>query len=384
MGFFFSKPVEPAPPTQTTSKKIPKSALRNSERDLVEYDQRLDEERAKAKAKRVEEYLKQEKAKYDFENKEPRILILGSSDSGKSTFLKQLKILHGNGFTSEELERAKKSILFSIFTIARTIITQASKEVVLSYEPISKLSIDEAKKNIPDDIFHTIMSMWKDPVIKELYYSYGDLFPLNSQHFFDKLDVLITPQYVLSHDDMLLMRTVTQKISDNIFDVDMNGKTQRIHFFDVSGLKYHRKRWMSYFDDILSIVFVVDISSYDQVLSEDQDINRMVDAINLYDFIVNHPLLTKPDIILFFNKKDLYDIKIKRVSLHVHFPAYTGTIKYRFILFYLGRDFSCSEGLSFLQHEFLKVNKNEKKIVKIHNTCCTDTQMMRKIIKDVL
>jgi ABC-type phosphate/phosphonate transport system ATPase subunit len=30
-------------------------------------------------------------------------LILGSSDSGKSTLLKQLRILHGGGFTESEL-----------------------------------------------------------------------------------------------------------------------------------------------------------------------------------------------------------------------------------------------------------------------------------------
>ncbi|KAI8894533.1 guanine nucleotide binding protein, alpha subunit [Globomyces pollinis-pini] len=251
-------------------------------------------------------------------------------------------------------------------------IADSPKDTAQFFSNVLTLSMDDAKVGMPDDITATMVSMWKDPAIKDLYQTYGDLFPQTSAYFLDKLATLLEPSYVMSKEDMLLMRTVTQNISDNIFDVDMNGKTQRLHFFDVSGLKYHRKRWMSYFDDILSIVFVVAISSFDQVLSEDKDVNRMVDAIKLFDFIVNHPLLTKPDIILFFNKKDLYDVKIKRTTLKTYFPTYAG------------REFSASEGINFFQQEFLKVNKNEKKMVKVHITCCTDTKMMEKIIKDVL
>ncbi|KAJ2997421.1 hypothetical protein HDV02_005550 [Globomyces sp. JEL0801] len=180
MGFFFSKPVGPTPPAQTAPTKAPKPAIRNSERDQIEYDQRLEEERAKAKSKLVEEYLKQEKAKYDSEHKEPRILILGSSDSGKSTFLKQLKILHGSGFTPEELERAKKNIIYSLFAICRKMIADSPKDTAQFFSNVLTLSMDDAKVGMPDDITATMVSMWKDPAIKDLYQTYGDLFPQTS------------------------------------------------------------------------------------------------------------------------------------------------------------------------------------------------------------
>jgi polynucleotide 5'-kinase involved in rRNA processing len=45
--------------------------------------------------KDIEKYLKEEKKEYEKSLSEPKLLILGSSDSGKSTLLKQLKILHG-------------------------------------------------------------------------------------------------------------------------------------------------------------------------------------------------------------------------------------------------------------------------------------------------
>ncbi len=64
--------------------------------------------------KKIEQYLKEEKSKYEKLKDEPRILILGSSDSGKSTLLKQLKILYGHGFTASEVADSKIKILKNI------------------------------------------------------------------------------------------------------------------------------------------------------------------------------------------------------------------------------------------------------------------------------
>ncbi|KAJ3334616.1 hypothetical protein HDU91_002638, partial [Kappamyces sp. JEL0680] len=57
---------------------------------------------AKKRNADIELFLKKERDIWELQNAEPRILILGTSDSGKSTLIKQLKILHGNGFTKDE------------------------------------------------------------------------------------------------------------------------------------------------------------------------------------------------------------------------------------------------------------------------------------------
>jgi ABC-type lipoprotein export system ATPase subunit len=58
--------------------------------------------------------LKKEKEKYNKMLRQPRLLILGTSDSGKSTLLKQLKILHGGGFSDDEKERYRQAIASNI------------------------------------------------------------------------------------------------------------------------------------------------------------------------------------------------------------------------------------------------------------------------------
>ncbi|KAI8894541.1 guanine nucleotide binding protein, alpha subunit [Globomyces pollinis-pini] len=369
MGLFCSKPINPVKPT---AQKALKSALRSNERDQIEYDKRLEEERAKSKARALDEYLKQEKAKYDAQQQEPRILILGSSDSGKSTFLKQLKILHGNGFTNEELEKAKKTVIFSLFAICRKIVVESPPEKVQPYKNIENLTIENAKDAIPADFTEIMLNMWSDPIIKEIYPTFGDIFPQSSRYFFDKLKELLEHSYVFTQEDMLLMRTVTQNISDNVFEVEMRGSKTKLHFFDVSGLKYHRKRWLPYFENVQLIVFLVAVSSYDQVLLEDKDVNRMVDAIKLFEDIVNHPLLAKSDMVVFFNKKDLFDIKIRNISLKTYFPTYTG------------EDFSSSESMTFFRDTFKSKNRKPDKLITFHTTCCTDTKAMSKVIPSVL
>jgi hypothetical protein len=54
-------------------------------------------------------------------------LITGTGESGKSTFSKQLKILHMSGFTNEELEHYKSVLHSNIMAGIATLIDQASK-----------------------------------------------------------------------------------------------------------------------------------------------------------------------------------------------------------------------------------------------------------------
>jgi hypothetical protein len=54
-----------------------------------------------------------------------RILILGTSASGKSTVAKQMKIIHSNGFTNEELENYKQILILNIFNGMKELVLQA-------------------------------------------------------------------------------------------------------------------------------------------------------------------------------------------------------------------------------------------------------------------
>jgi guanine nucleotide-binding protein G(i) subunit alpha len=71
-------------------------------------------------------------------------------------------------------------------------------------------------------------------------------------------------------------------------------------------------------------VFLVAISEYDQVLVEDETINRMQESLTLFDSICNSRWFVKTSMILFLNKIDLFKQKLVKSPIGKYFPDYTG------------------------------------------------------------
>lgn len=84
---------------------------------------------------------------------------------------------------------------------------------------------------------------------------------------------------------------------------------------------------MSHDSDVTAILFCVALSEYDLVLAEDGKTNRMHESLNLFGEMCNNKYMDKAGMILFLNKKDLFEEKIKRIDLKVCFSDYEGTYK---------------------------------------------------------
>lgn len=67
-------------------------------------------------------------------NKEAKLLLLGSGESGKSTVFKQIKKHHGNGYSGEELKNAKNSIYANILHTLRAL-SDACLKANIELEP---------------------------------------------------------------------------------------------------------------------------------------------------------------------------------------------------------------------------------------------------------
>jgi hypothetical protein len=92
----------------------------------------------------------------------------------------------------------------------------------------------------------------------------------------------------------------------------------------MGGQRSERKKWIHCFEDVTTILFIVAVSEYDQPLFEDMTVNRMSEALTLFDSICNSPWFTSTPIILFLNKSDLLREKLKTSPIENHFPDYTG------------------------------------------------------------
>merc|ERR1719240_685453 len=78
--------------------------------------------------------------------------------------------------------------------------------------------------------------------------------------------------------------------------------------FDVGGQRNERRKWIHAFDDVNCMIFVA-------ALSEDETQNRMDEAIQLFDQIVNSKWFKQTSCILFLNKKDLFEMKLQKKPL---------------------------------------------------------------------
>jgi len=181
--------------------------------------------------------------------------------------------------------------------------------------------------------------------------------------FFDNVDRFLTDQYVPTLDDVLRVRVRSTGIEEANFVFDK----MPFRVVDVGGQRSERRKWIHCFDCVTSVIFCASLSGYDQVLREDGTQNRMTEAILLFDEVANSTAFHKNDIILFLNKQDLFDDKIKSVPLSVCFANYTGH-----------NDAHAAK--EFIKARFLERTTSQ---VFTHYTTAIDTKNIEFVVRDV-
>ena len=72
------------------------------------------------------------------------------------------------------------------------------------------------------------------------------------------------------------------------------------------------EKWLPLFDDVASIIFITSLSEFDQTLEEDGETNRTMESLQLFRNVLKIEVLKKIPIILFLNKKDLFEEKMNK------------------------------------------------------------------------
>ncbi|ODV96713.1 hypothetical protein PACTADRAFT_15236 [Pachysolen tannophilus NRRL Y-2460] len=263
---------------------------------------------------------------------EIKILLLGSGESGKSTILKQMKILHQNGFSQQELRDHRPFVYKNILDCAVTL-AKALKEFDM-VEQLEELKDEDLEyiigSNVPllpsecidQQLAEKILKLVKDPVIDELIQKHGNSFYLmdSANYFFENLERIFDPEYIPSSTDVLRTRKQTSGIFDTVFDMG----NLKIHMYDVGGQRSERKKWIHCFYNVTLIIFCVALSEYDQVLLEESTQNRLEESFRLFDSVVNSRWFSRTSVVLFLNKIDIFAEKLASSPLENYFPDYTG------------------------------------------------------------
>jgi len=142
----------------------------------------------------------------------------------------------------------------------------------------------------------------------------------SARYFYENLDRISSNDYKPTVDDVLHSRQMTTGISE----IEWTFKDLAFKMTDVGGQRNHRSKWIHCFDGVTAVIFVISLSEYDQVLREDESTNRMHESITLFESLINSEWFFKTNFIIFFNKKDIFEEKIKTKDLKICFPEYSG------------------------------------------------------------
>lgn len=315
-----------------------------------------------------------EVAKRDKRN-EVKLLLLGAGESGKSTILKQMKLIHDGGFTPEEREPYKEIIynnaVQSIHVILEAMevlgIPLENPENQYHYDFILDHNQQIHQFTLLPEVVKAIKALWADSGVQETF-TRSNEYQLNdsASYYFDSIERIGDPRYVPTDQDVLRSRVKTLGISETKFTV--GDLTYRM--FDVGGQRSERKKWIHCFEDVTAIIFMVAISEYDQVLIEDESVNRMQEALTLFDSICNSRWFSKTSTILFLNKTDLFKQKLPKSPLIKYFPDYQGEDDYE-------------QATEYIMQRFISLNSSPTKQVYTHLTCATDTDQVKFVMTAV-
>ncbi|XP_071444439.1 guanine nucleotide-binding protein G(o) subunit alpha-like [Hetaerina americana] len=339
----------------------------------------LDSEEAKAR-RRSEEIDRQLGELAKQESNVIKILLLGAGESGKSTLVKQMKIIHSDGFTKEELRSFRPTVLDNLLSSMKYVLNgmgllrinlQSAKNKAHALTILSSTSCFDKEFFMITEVSAALQALWQDRGVR-LAVARGYEYELNDSaiYLFENMERICDDKYTPTPTDVLRARVRTNGIIETHFKIN----DVIISMFDVGGQRSQRRKWIYCFDDVRAVLFVVSLSGYDMTLVEDPSVNRLEESLTLFSQIINNRFFREASFVLFLNKFDLFREKILYSGRHLrlYFPDYKGP------------DYDVDRGALFIQHKFAVRNRTSCKVLYPHFTTATDTSNVQVVFQVVV
>ncbi|XP_053552650.1 guanine nucleotide-binding protein G(i) subunit alpha-1 [Bombina bombina] len=295
------------------------------------------------RSKKIDQYLQQEKMRLQ---REVKVLLLGTRESGKSTIMKQMKIIY-EGDYSEEERRQYRAAVYSDTIQYITDIVSAMESLGIGFGDVARAKDAKqlavfargAEKGVmSEELAGVIKRLWEDVV--HTCFSHSPQYKRNDSalYFLNDLDRICQSDYIPTQQDVLHTRDKTTGFTEvNITYMNIN-----ITFIDLGQDGTNFMKWIHCFSEVNSVIFCVDINDYDQLLDENHEKRKLLDSI------IN---ATYASIIIFFNKEDLFDHSDSITYDHIH-------------------------------SQFLDLTWKNQSFV--HFTCALDTQKLKNVFHDLM
>ncbi|KAJ3436033.1 guanine nucleotide-binding protein g(o) subunit alpha [Anaeramoeba flamelloides] len=305
------------------------------------------------------------------QKKEVKILILGTGESGKSTFVKQIHLIHKDGFDTKTRQRFRVAIHFNLIKNLQDLIEglplirkSVSKPLTEVAENFLQLN---PRTNFTSTIIDVVESLWADKSIKKMYERRSLIqIPSSTNYFLDSLHRISKNDYLPNDNDIIMCRIPTTGINQ----VQFEDQGLQWSLIDVGGQRSERRKWIHHFDNVSIVFYVIALDEYDQALYENIEINRMTESLDLLSQTLGNQIFRKTPCFLVFNKLDLFQKKIKKVDLNVCFKKYKG-----------GKNEE--KALNFIYKTFKKSISSKKRTVNCFSSIGTETENVSEVLQQI-
>ncbi|KAJ8011057.1 hypothetical protein DPEC_G00054240 [Dallia pectoralis] len=353
-------------------------------------DQRVDEKAQREANKKIDKQLQKDRQTYKATH---RLLLLGAGESGKSTIVKQMRILHVNGFNADEKKQKIQDIRKNVKDAIVTIVSAMSTLIppVILANPEDHFRVEYIKSIAPlsdfdysQEFFDHAKKLWDDEGVKACFERSNEYQLIDcAQYFLDRIDSVRQADYTPTDQDLLRCRVLTSGIFETRFQVDK----VNFHMFDVGGQRDERRKWIQCFNDVTAIIFVVASSSYNMVIREDNNTNRLREALDLFRSIWNNRWLRTISVILFLNKQDMLAEKVLagKSKIEDYFSDYVRYTIPNEATPEPGEDPKVTRAKFFIRDEFLRISTasgDGRHYCYPHFTCAVDTENIRRVFND--
>ncbi|CAF0760452.1 unnamed protein product [Rotaria sordida] len=307
----------------------------------------------------------------------------GNAEAGKSTFLKQMKLIHGQGFKEDEKRRLIPFIYRQILSVVRCI-CRAMKMLHIRFENerneeyarvLSSSTYDDAEDSISTlspRMVEAIRYIWSDEGVKTCYGRRREYrLPDSAKYFLDDIDRISAQNFTPNEDDILRVRIPTTGIVQEDFEFSH----VRLRIVDVGGQKTERRKWIHCFDSVTSVIFLASLLEYDQKVDDQLEQNLMEESLGLFRVILKSDYFCNASIILFLNKTDLFPERLAGKPIRYVYPEFDGA------------DDDVQAAREFIKNKYLSlVPKSERyteKNIYPHFTCSVDSKNIRIVFESV-
>lgn len=188
---------------------------------------------------------------------------------------------------------------------------------------------------------------------------------LTPSSFFEQIKRIASPDYIPVEADVLRAREPSKS---SIKDTMLTRGALTIKFTEVIESS-HFMKYIHCFENVTSIMFVVNLADYDQTILEPNLQNRMMESLVLFESLVNSRWFMRTSIILLLNNAIKFKEKLPRSPLGYYFPDYAG-----------GNN--SDRAMKYILWRFNRVNRAGLKLYP-HITNSTDTSTVALVFNAV-